>query len=165
MDCPTPSRRVTAPGVPTISLFTTKENFRFLWLKYVAGFDLSVHCARCLVGTYSSHFSKHGKVKRLVGARLNEAPAQFYYLCGVTEPYRWKDNLHVAFRYKPGSVLQYDDGKTGIVIEDAERIEIRKLPDYHLEPHGYDRNYHTCRNWRFAYQIVHDGQLPAELWP
>lgn len=163
MDSRTPSRRATAPGVPTVSLFTTTESFRYLWLKYITGFDLSAHCAKCLHGTYSSHFGGH--VKRVVGARLNEAPARFFYICGVTEPYRWKDNLHVAFRYKPGSVLQYDDGKTGIVIEDAERIEIQKLPDYQLEPHGTDRAYHTCRNWRFAYQIVHADELSPGLWP
>ena len=163
MDYPTQSRRATGPGVPTVSLFTTTQTFRYLWLKYVTGFDLSVHCARCLVGKYSTHFSK-GKT-RIVGARLNEATARFYYICGVTEPYRWKDNLHLVFRYKPGAVIQYDDGKTGIVIEDAEQIVIRKLPDYHCEPHGTDRAYHTCRNWRFAYQTVHEDDVPPGLWP
>lgn len=163
MDCPTPSRRVTAPGIPTVSLFTTKEAFRYLWLKYVTGFDLKVHCARCLTGKYSTHFGPD--VKRAVGIRLNEAPARYFYLCGVTQPYRWKDNLHVAFRYKEGSVLQYDDGKTGIVIENAERIDIEALPDYSLEPHGAEREYHTCRNWRFAYQMTHGKARQPELWP
>ena len=161
MDFQTQSKRVTAPGVPTVSLFSTDERFRYLWLKYVTGFDLSVHCAKCLTGKYSSRFG--GGTTRVIGARLNEAPARFFYLCGVTEkPYRWKDNLHVAFRYKPGSVIQYDDGRTRIVIDDAERIEIRELPAYNLEPNGDKAPYHTCRNWRFAYQITHEDEIPPE---
>lgn len=158
MDLQTPSRRATAPGVPTISLFTTTEDFKYLWMKYVVGFDLSVHCARCLEGTYSNRIHPH--YARFTGIRLNEAPARWFYLCGVTQrPYRWKDNLHLAFIYKPGSVIQYDDGRTGIVIEDAERIEIKKLLRYDLEPHGRESAYFTCRNWRFAYQIVHADQI------
>lgn len=157
MDLQTPSKNLTGPGYPTIEVFSTNENFKYLWLKYVVGFDLSVHCAKCLKGAYSRHFGQMSP-RRLYGARLNEAPAHYYYLCGVTTPYRWKDNLHLVFRYKPGSQVTYDDGRTGIVIKDAERIEIQQLPEYPLESCGCRSEYHTCRNWRFAYQIVHGNR-------
>lgn len=44
-------------------------------------------------------------------------------------------------------------------------IDIEALPDYSLEPHGAEREYHTCRNWRFAYQMTHGKARQLELWP
>jgi len=140
-------------GTPIIRSFTTKGGFRYLWLKYVTGFDLSVHCARCLLGSYSNYF--RAGITGVWQVKLNEAPADYYYLCGVTEPFVWRDNLHLAFRYKQGSTIEYDWRGTHIVIDDAEQIEIQRLQDYSLEPTGKDAAFHTCRNWRFAYQIVH----------
>ena len=141
---------------PTLELFKTTENFRYLWLKYVTGFDLSVHCAKCLVGQYSQYFKIGGvQTRSAIGLRLFESYARYYYLCGVTTPFRWEDNLHLAFEYEKGSQVVYWDGKTEIVIRDARRIDIKELPSYDLDPHGKLAEYHTCRNWRFAYQMVH----------
>lgn len=140
---------------PTIVSFSTSRTFGYLWLKYITGFDLSVHCARCLIGAYSRHFKFGSKSRSYANLRLDEAKAQYYYLCGVTAPFVWRDNLHVAFRFKKGSRVEYNDGNTTIVIEDAEQIEIKMLPSYDQEAGGEDRAYNTCRNWRFAYQIIH----------
>lgn len=138
---------------PVIVSFETRERFKYLWLKYVNGFNLSVHCARCLIGDYSKKIDE--SVKTCENLPLNESPARYYYLCGVTYPYRWIDNLHLAFKYKEGAQFRYDDGKTIVVIKDAEQIPIVDSGDYSLEQKGYDPNFNTCRNWRFAYQIMH----------
>ena len=147
-----------APGqtkYPVIELFRTEENFRYLWLKYVTGFDLSQHCAKCLFGRYSTYFRIGGSpMKHGIGLRLYEARADFYYLCGVTTPFRYADNMHLVFRYEKGSQVIYDDGKTQVVIQDAAQVEIKELPSYDLDPHGALAEYNTCRNWRFAYQTV-----------
>ncbi len=36
-----------------IEKLVLRRKYRYLWLKYVQGIDLGVHCARCLVGAYS----------------------------------------------------------------------------------------------------------------
>jgi len=138
---------------PTIETFSTSQHFRYLWLKYVEGFDLSVHCARCLRGKYSARVNA-GTI-RAYELRLNEAEARYFYLCGVTSPYCWNDNLHVAFRFKPGAVLTFNEKGTRIIIRNAERIEIKRQESYALSEHGNDPAYNTCRNWRFAYQMTH----------
>ena len=150
------SKNHTDMQYPTLELFRTTEDFRYLWLKYIEGFDLSNHCAKCFVGKYSQYFRIGGApVKHAVGLRLFESKARYYYLCGVTTPFRYEDNLHLAFRYEKGSQVVYNDGRTQIVIEDAVQIEIKALPDYSLHPCGYLSQYNTCRNWRFAYQVTY----------
>ena len=75
--------------------------FRYLWLKYVSGVNLSVHCARCLLGEYDPRIS--ARVKELHEQPLRPSP--YYYLCGVSKPYVWSRNFHLAFREKEGSLL------------------------------------------------------------
>ncbi|MEQ1906146.1 MAG: DUF6573 family protein [Pirellulaceae bacterium] len=48
-----------APNIiaPTIKVTVKQERaFKFLWLKYVRGFNPTHHCARCLNGNYSTLF-------------------------------------------------------------------------------------------------------------
>ena len=137
----------------TIKTFKTTERFSYLWLKYVNGFNLSVHCAKCLEGKYSRLFPFRKKVLELSEAALDEYQAKYMYLCGVTNEY--SRNLHIAFEYAEGETLHYIDGKTIVVIENARQIEIIELSSYQAEPKGKFAIYNTCRNWRFAYQMTH----------
>ena len=141
-------------GRPIIKAFSTKERFGYLWLKYVTGFNLDVHCAKCLVGEYSDYFSFGQRTKILHDAVLNEHPARYYYICGVTAPYRWRDNLHIAFEYCEDSFVEYNDGRTYVLIENAKRIDIKRKDFYDIL-HGHEKAYFTCRNWQFAYQMTH----------
>lgn len=142
-------------GEPIIKDFRTKENFGYLWLKYVNGFNLNVHCAKCLLGEYSNYFKFGQHTTYLQDILLDEHPAKYYYLCGVTKPYRWRDNLHVAFEFAKGEKLEYWDGKTFLQIENARKIEIESRPIYR-DIHGTERAFYTCRNWMFAYQMTHE---------
>lgn len=139
---------------PIIKHFVSEENFKFVWLKYIFGFDLSIHCAKCLIGKYSAHipFGIKNGIK-IIDKPLNEEKSRLFYLCGVTTPYRYEDNLHIAFEYAEGEVLRYNDDKTSIEIENARWIPIKVL-DYSQHPCGKMREYNTCRNWRFAYQQI-----------
>lgn len=139
---------------PIIRVFNTRETFSYLWLKYVTDFDLTNHCAKCLIGEYSKAFEKGGNTQTVFDLPLNEYDAKYYYLCGVTKPYRWSRNLHVAFEYAKGETLHYDDGKTLLFIENARQITIEEQSHY-ISPFGHLRSYNTCRNWRFAYQMTH----------
>lgn len=139
---------------PTIRVFKTDETFGYLWLKYVTGFNLEQHCAKCLLGEYSSAFQFGRQTTALHNEELNEHPARYYYLCGVTKPYRWMKNLHVAFEYAEGEILEYKDEKTYILIENARQIPIVAQKQY-MTIHGGTPSYNTCRNWRFAYQMTY----------
>lgn len=70
--------------------------FNYLWLKDVNGFNPTVHCAQCLVGEYSKLAHKKFPVgKEVELPDLEEGHT--YYLCGVSSPYKWERNLHLAF--------------------------------------------------------------------
>lgn len=141
-------------NVPIIRLFKTQESFKYLWLRYIENFDLSQHCAKCFIGKYSSRFRFGANVTNIINAPLDEHSAKYYYLCGVTTPYRYANNLHIAFRYKKDSTIIYNDGKTIVEIVNAEKIEI-KITNYDKESVGKLPEYNTCRNWQFAYLMTY----------
>lgn len=125
--------------------------FRYLWLKYVKGVDLSVHCAKCLLGTYSK------KIKNTMalgdGILLNEDKSPYYYLCGVTVPYVWKNNFHLAFKEEDGSYIDIDRNGIRIKIKNAKEIPITDKDIDPLDPNAKKKEYSTCRNWQFAWAI------------
>ncbi len=137
---------------PIITSIEVGSKFRYLWLKYVVGVSLGVHCARCLKGEYSQHINKDLKQSR--DFSLDEAPALAYYLCGVASPYSWEKNFHLAFRYKKGSRIRIAEHGISVKIEDAERIDILPVDlDKINSPHKDNKRYVTCRNWQFAHQF------------
>lgn len=136
---------------PTITTFEVKAPFKYLWMKYVTGVNLNVHCARCLEGTYSKRLDNKGPIA--LPLPLDEVEAKYFYICGVSSPYKWENNFHLAFRYKKGSIIAGQENGIQIVIEDAEYINIEKKAHYQHE-NGILRTYYTCRNWQFANQIA-----------
>lgn len=119
--------------------------FKYLWLKSVSDVDLSKHCARCLVGDYDGR----------VNAKLREAhdiklDGDVYYLCGVSQPYVWEKNFHMAFRRKDDSNVEYSDNGVSVVIEGAERLPIDEKYNNPFDIHYRAKSYSTCRNWQFA---------------
>lgn len=66
---------------------------------------------------------------------------------------------HQRTRAMKSQGMVYDDGITRFVVQDARRIDIVERDSYALEAHGNDKWYNTCRNWRFAYQCVHNEKF------
>ena len=67
--------------------------FRYFWLKYIRGFDPTVHCAKCLIGDYSQKVSLNMPVNTEI--ELNEfTDFKCLYLCGVIG---YRNNLHIPF--------------------------------------------------------------------
>lgn len=130
----------------------TLPGYRYLWLKYVIGFDGAVHCARCLVGTYSQKVRLEATID---GLTLDEAAAPLLYLCGVSP--RHATNLHVAMRPAPGAGFALSDylGHE-IRVEHAERLPIEALPRDVAAT--LTAPFHTCRNYQFGWWQLGPGQ-------
>lgn len=129
-----------------IEKLAVKRKYRYFWLKFVTGIDLNVHCARCLAGSYSK--SVNANQQEFAGICLPASP--FYYLCGVRN---YVDNIHVAFRESPGSLIQLDDELLTLTIRNAERV---MFDDSFIDPNHPKagiKAYNTCRNWQFAHWL------------
>lgn len=143
-----------------IELTVKSEGYRYLWLKQVQGFDPAVHCARCLKGSYVSllPFRPDRKVPAGLEAEteLDPEAAPFFYLCGVTA--RWEENLHIAFRPKPGSVILVEDRHIKVCITDAERLPVLPLPDDVQA--GLTKPFWSCRNYQFGWHAFAEEATP-----
>ena len=122
------------------------SSFSYLWLKHVTGYDISQHCARCLLGEYDERISPQQPLtENLV---LTDG---IYYLCGVAKPYNWYRNFHLAFMPKTGSVIDYSCNGISVLIQDAVAFEISPRFIDHSDVHAQTKAFYTCRNWQFAY--------------
>lgn len=135
------------------SLDVTKP-FKYLWLKNVKGVDLSVHCAKCLVGEYDKHVSN-----RIYSLGNYEIENGIYYLCGVSKPYKWENNFHLAFEYSENASIVYKDNGISVVIENAKRLPINTDYIDETNMHAHKPAYNTCRNWQFANYLNKTGKV------
>lgn len=122
--------------------------FRYLWLKRVSGVDLSVHCARCLLGKYMDNISPHNP--HTTDIQLDNG---VYYLCGVSLPYVWEKNFHIAFEYSEGSRIEYANNGISVVIENAVALPISESYIDRTDRNAWKKEFRTCRNWQFAHYI------------
>ena len=132
----------------TIKHMNVNKPFKYLWLKKVEDIDLSVHCAKCLVGQYIDAINT--KQKAYTDIELQDG---IYYLCGVALPYKWDNNFHLAFKYSKGSQITYDSNGISVVIQDAIQLPIdEKYIDTNNAKARF-KTYRTCRNWQFAHYL------------
>tara|TARA_R110000822_G_scaffold306967_1_gene433592 strand:+ start:2117 stop:2542 length:426 start_codon:yes stop_codon:yes gene_type:complete len=132
-----------------IEKININSEFKYLWLKYVDGYDLENHCAKSLVGNYSKKI--HNKLNNSSNLVLNEFNSRIYYLCGVSAPFNYYNNFHLAFKYSEGNFISIKENGVSIKITNAERIDIKKQDIYNHKK-GENKQFYTCRNWQFAYQ-------------
>lgn len=131
-----------------ITYINVSKPFRYLWLKNIVGVSLSVHCAGCLRGTYSKAVNPN-----MQHAENIELENGVYYLCGVSKPYVWQNNFHLAFEYCKGETLHYQNNGIEVEIEDAVSLPISEKYIDTNNPHSDERQYRTCRNWQFAHYL------------
>lgn len=135
---------------PTIKFLNVKGRFKYLWLKSVTGVDLTNHCARCLEGPYEK------RINSTISQAWDITPAagDAYYLCGVTTPFNWAKNLHVAFVYAKGESFDVDENGIEMVVENARRIQITiDAMNLSSDKNIMDPKFFTCRNWQFAHMF------------
>ncbi len=148
---------------PTILELEVTGRFRYLWLKYVTGVNLNVHCGRSLLGKYSELVS--ADLTMYDRFDLDEHEAKYFYLCGVATPPKWGNNFHLAFRYAEGKTLDVERLGVRVLIANAEEIPIQwvspsnnpSTPEWVRElARNRGPAYFTCRNWQFACQIAEE---------
>lgn len=132
--------------------FQIHENFKYLWLKYVTGVNLDVHCARCLVGEYSTAVKKD--VPEIESIKLDEFKARIFYLCGVHISYKWELNFHCAFEIADGDGFTVSEQGISFRADNLRRIPITtEAIEIIGHPRKNNKAYSTCRNWQFANQL------------
>lgn len=130
-----------------IKTLKVSKPFMYLWLKSVEGVDLSQHCARCLKGEYDNRISNS-----IESAESIELSSEVYYLCGVSKPYVWKNNFHLAFKKSDNESDCVRVSRNGVEIEIEGAVEIAfSMKDVDEElPQAKKAEFRTCRNWQFA---------------
>ncbi len=140
--------RLTEPTVRRVLIERTSRVWnKYLWLKTVEGVNLAVHCYSCLVGQ-PLHVDNRARTQTV---HLPEAAA--FYLCGVTEPYRWALNSHV--------LMLPDDAATGPVCVTTPTLRVTMTglrpvditPDWLEDVYGSRKAYTTCRNMMAAWLL------------
>lgn len=120
----------------------------YIWLKNVQGINLRNHCAKCLVGHYSKDVNKY--TKHIKDLHLHDG---VWYLCGVSIPYNWNNNFHLAFEYCKGSSIEYSNNGISVLIRNAKRLPISEKYIDHNDPNSNRKEFYTCRNWQFAHYL------------
>lgn len=116
------------------------SRFMYLWLKTVKGVNLKEHCAKAIIGEYSTQISN--KINEIRNIPLQN---ETYYLCGVSLPYVWANNFHLAFKPCKGKTISINRNGIEIEIKDAEEIHF-SIDDIEAdEPLRLKDCYRTCR--------------------
>lgn len=144
---------------PTIRL-QINDRYGYLWLKEVRNVDLTQHCASALVGSYQPQVNAGRLGADLRHEPINLelshlAPARAYYLCGVTRPYVWARNAHIAMEpdETAGSATFESHGLT-VETSGLRRIEFSEADIDPADPNIGRAAYRTCRNWQFAHWLA-----------
>lgn len=124
-----------------------KQKYRYVWLKYVNGVDLTQHCAKCLRGQYESRINRD----TLSYNDMELPPSPYYYFCTV---YQYDTNIHLAFEEAEGETITIEDERYSVVIENARQIVFDNSRINPSLPGAKLKAYNTCRNWWFANWIT-----------
>ncbi|UUU32015.1 hypothetical protein JIX56_20060 [Streptomyces sp. CA-210063] len=145
---------------PQITITRGNRTYRYLWLKYVTGIDLTQHCARSLHGRYSQQVNQDLTEAAIT---LDEFPTPIcWYLCGVTtDPSRWGENPHLAFEVAPGHVQDLEVQHLTVTLTGARPITGWGTNSVPADAaHANERDYASCRNWQFAHHL-HTSGVPS----
>ena len=141
---------------PNVKELNLNRKFRFFWMKYVTDINLDKHCAAGLKGPYDKRISlyKNRGLTHWEDMTLDQGESDFYYICGVAQPFNWDENFHCVLRCVPGETLTFDEkGVTGTIMN-AVRIPIHEMDRINsTNQHKDDPKYYTCRNYQFALEF------------
>lgn len=127
---------------------------KYLWLKSVDNVNLDFHCAKCLLGEYDDRINSENI--HFNELDLDYSNSGIYYLCGVSYPFVYSNNIHLAFMFSKGSNISISNNLFDIEISDAVIVPfgINDIDVNHKK--AKYRSYYTCRNWQFANKFIND---------
>lgn len=114
----------------------------------MTGFDPALHCARCLKGSYFSEIGTALPVNQSI--HIEADPGEVLYLCGVSSPYRWERNFHLALVVQHGGAVRMKTytGDTVSILG----VDLLSFDDAEARRRFPDRSeaYLSCRNFQFG---------------
>ncbi len=123
------------------------KGFRYFWAKRVKGFDNTHHCAKCLIGSYVKAVGVNMEPQENVEANLK--PGEVLYVCGVSLPYAWKNNFHIALEEGEETITRRFYNGQEITFEGVKEIPFEgKLAFERYSKKGLP--FTTCRNFQFG---------------
>lgn len=132
--------------------------FRYLWFKYITGINLNVHCANAFKGDYSKLIGTATTAAEEIV--FDEFEANVFYLCGVSKPYNWEKNFHLAMIAAEGEKFSFDEFGIRADVEGARRIKITSGAMNEINhPKIVQKAFNTCRNWQFANWLELQGNI------
>lgn len=141
-------------SVPVISLNRT-DTYSSIWLKYVRAVDLTVRCINCLVGDRATIQLRAERQS----IPLNEYTTPLaWYLCGVSSPYRWSANAHLAFEPAPGEHWHGPALVPGLTVTLLHARPITGWGEHSIpadSPCRWNHDFRMCRNYQFAHHLAH----------
>lgn len=143
----------------TIKVGKGWQGFKYFWAYRVDGFDPTKHCQPCFIGERLLQV----RLPLATGgvAKIRAQSGRRIYLCGVADPYRWKNNFHLPFVVRAGAEAagQLYTGR------DVEVLNGEELPiDPSYAKRAYPRlgeEFLTCRNFQFGVQYFRPSAQKA----
>lgn len=122
-----------------------------LWLKGIRAVRLDRHCIETFVGT--RYPVDRLAVDQTVTLEL-PATEHALYLCGVSAPYRWAENAHLALVPASGAEWSGSAMVKGLEVTVAGAVPIFDWGENDVDPNHPmfgDGLYRTCRNLQFGW--------------
>tara|TARA_R110002012_G_scaffold317595_3_gene534380 strand:- start:1109 stop:1522 length:414 start_codon:yes stop_codon:yes gene_type:complete len=120
-----------------------KSQWKYFWVKTIKNINLEKHCAKTFEGEYLDTDKK-----------IIETEIENIYICGVSSPYNYKNNLHLPLTKKLGSSCIIKEKGVLIKIINAEVVKIKNLAKGEANhKNRFISRFYSCRNWQYAYQI------------
>lgn len=134
-----------------------KKKCAFFWLRAIRNARIDKCCAKCFISDSFHEVYDRTRFKDKAFVELDIIPnerVKAYYLCGLSNGFKYDENTHVAFVPCEGQNISIDNDKIRLVINDARQIDFE---NYKPNPEGeFTEEQRTCRNWIFANYLL-DG--------
>ena len=134
-----------------------KKKCAFFWLRGIRNARIDKCCAKCFIGDKFNAVYEETRFKSDVVVKLDISPdsgVKAYYLCGLSNGFKYEDNTHVVFVPCDGQTVEIENDKIKLKITNAREIHFQ---DYKPNPEGeFTDEQRHCRNWIFANYLL-DG--------
>lgn len=134
-----------------------KKKCSFFWLRAIRNARIDKCCAKCFIGDKFDEVYEKTRFKETALVELDVTPderVKAYYLCGLSNGFKYDDNTHVVFVPCEGQSVSIENDKIKLMITNAREIHFQ---DYKPNPEGeFTEEQRTCRNWIFANYLL-DG--------